>query len=544
MSKRFLPCAALLALAILPAPARPADEKKPADPGFVLRVQSIDELTQNFRYLAGLVGREDEAKQIEGFLKAKAGGPKGLEGIDAKRPMAIYGAFSDAGIESTTAVAVIPIADEKAFLGLIEALDAKAEKDKDGVYEVKSPNLQVPVYFRFAHRHAYATALNKDAIDKDKILPPAAVLPAGKIPVLSLTLHIDQIPEKVRDLAVSQVESQLDAAKDEKKEGETPAEHRAKGEFIDVVKKYVVSVLKEGGQVALRFDVDEKAKELSAELGLSGKKGSSLAKDIAALAERKSVVAGLVGPDSVLSFTLNLPNDEKFSAAMQGLVKEGIQKDIAKEENKEKKEQAEKMFKAFEPALKFTDAEWAVDLRGPKPSGLYTLVGGMKVADGRALEKSMRDAVAQLPEKERAEIKFDADKADGVAIHSISTKQSDEGFKKAFGEGPAYFAVRSDAAFLAVGEGALEAVKEALKVQPKGSQPLQFEVSVAHVAEAMAKEQPEAPKAAAKAFGKDKDSDKIRVSLEAGAELKVRFVMKTPVLHFFHLMEGTGGEKK
>jgi hypothetical protein len=541
--KRLLPCAALLALAALPAPARPAEEKKPAEPGFVIRVQSIDDLTHNFRYLAGLVGREEEAKQIEGWLKAKAGGPKGLEGIDAKRPLAVYGYFDEGGVEKTSAVALIPIADEKAFLGLIENLDAKAEKDKDGVYEVKNSDLPVPVYFRFAHRYAYATALNKDALDKDRLLLPGVVLPPGKVPVLSVTVRIEQIPEKVRDLAVSQVEAQLDAAREEKKEDETPAQHRVKGEILGVIKKYTVSVIKEGGHVALRLDVDEKSKELSAELAVTGKEGTALARDIAALGQRKSLVAGLVGPDSVLNFTLNLPNDDKFAAAMQEVLKDAVRRDIAKEENKEKKEQAEKLFKAFEPAIVFTDADWAIDLRGPKPSGTYTLVSAMKVANGATAEKALRDAIAQLPEKERAQFKLDAAKAGDVAIHSLTMKSSDEGFKKAFGDGPIYLAIRSDAAFAVAGEGALETLKEALKVEPKVSQPLQFEVSVGRVAEAMAKEQPQAPKAAGKAFGKGKDDDKIRVSLEAGHELKVRFVMRTPVLHFFHLMEpGTDGK--
>jgi hypothetical protein len=537
MFKRLLPCAALVALAVLPTPARPAEEKKSAEPGFVIRVQSIDDLTRNFRYLAGLVGREEEAKQVEGWLKAKAGGPKGLEGIDAKRPLAVYGSFGKESIEDSAAVALIPIADEKAFLALIETLDSKAEKDNDGVYTVTNANLPVPIFFRFAHKYAYVTALNKDAIDKDKILLPGAVLPPGKVPVVSLTVRIDQVPEKMRDLALSQAEAHLDAAKDEKKDDETPAQHRAKGEIIDVVKKYVGSVIKEGGRFALGLDVDEKAKELSAELSLSAKPGTQLAKDVAALGERKSTVAGLVGTDSVLSLTLNLPNEEKFAAAMQTLLKEEIRKNIDKEADKGKKELGEKVFKAFEPALKFTDAEWAFDLRKPKAGGKYVLVGGMKVANGPTLEKSIRDVVAQLPEKDRAAIKLDAEKAGNVAVHSVNTEAGDEGFKKAFGDGPAYFAVRSDAIFVAVGEGALDALKEALKVEPKVSKPLNAEVSVARVAEAMAKEQPEAPKAAAKAFGKEKDDDKIRVSLEAGQEMKLRFVMKTPILQFLHLME-------
>src|SRR5262249_48330162 len=150
--------------------------------GFVVRVQSLEELLSNFRYLGGLVGRDEEAKQIEGMIRAKAGGPKGFEGIDAKRPMALYGVFGEGGLESTTVVGIVPIADEKAFLGLIENLGAKSEKDKDGVYAVTGDQVPAPIYFRFAHKHAYVTALNKDALDKDKILPPGAVLPAGKAP--------------------------------------------------------------------------------------------------------------------------------------------------------------------------------------------------------------------------------------------------------------------------------------------------------------------------------------------------------------------------
>jgi len=537
MFRRFLPCAALLGLVALPAVVRPAEEKKAVTPGVVVRVQSLDELMNNFRYLAALVGKEEEAKQLEGVLKAKAGGPKGLEGIDAKRPMALYGVFSEAGIENSTAVALVPIADEKAFLGLIENLGYKAEKDKDGVYLVSGDNLKAPVYFRFAHKHAYLTAMNKDALDKDKILPPGAVLPAGKGPVLSVSVRIDQVPEKVRKLAIDQVEAQLNTAKDEKKDAETPAQHAAKVEIIDLVKKCMVSVIEDGGELALRFDVDQKAKELSAELALSGRDGTTLAKKISALGKTKSVVAGLVAPDSVMNFLVNFPNEEKLAEAMQALIKDEIGKGIAKENDPEKKARLEKLYKALEPALKFTDADWALDLRGPHKNDLYTGVVGIKVADGPTLEKALRNVFKEFPDELRGLIKLDADKAGDVAIHRIELPFADENFKKSFGDGPAYLAVRSDAAFLVVGDAALEALKGALKVEPKVGKPLRAEASLARIAEAMAKEKPEAPRAAAKAFGKDKDADKLRVSLEAGHELKIRFVMKTPVLTFFHLME-------
>jgi hypothetical protein len=540
MMRRLLPCVALLGLVALPTAARPAEEKKAATPGLVIRVQSLDELMSNFRYLAGLVGREEEAKQFEGMLQAKAGGPKGLEGIDAKRPLAVYGTFGEGGPETSSAVGLIPIADEKAFLGLIENLGAKAEKDKDGVYEVTGEALKqaTTIYFRFANKYAYVTALNKDALDKDKLLPPSAVLPADKkTPVLSVQVRIDQVPENLRNVAAAQVETQLDNAKEEKPEGETPAQHAAKVEITDQIKKGFVSLIKDGGELALRLDVDQGAKEVTAEVSLSGKDGTPLAKSIAAFGRHTSAVAGLIGAESVLSAVVNLPVDEKLAAALQSLVKDELHKGIAKQGDAAKKEQTAKIVKAIEPALKFTDFDAALDLRGPGKGGLYTLVGGQKLADGAAVDKAIRDVVKDLPEKDRSAIKLDADKAGAVAIHSITTMAADANFKKSFGEGPAYLAVRPDAAFLAVGDGALDALKEVLKVEPKVGKPLQIEVSVSRLADLMGREQPEAPKAAAKAFANDKGADKVRFSLEAGRELKLRLVLKTPVLTFFHLME-------
>ncbi len=159
------------------------------------------------------------------------------------------------------------------------------------------------------------------------------------------------------------------------------------------------------------------------------------------------------------------------------------------------------------------------------------------MADGAVLEKALRNALKELPAEVRSQIKVDVEKAGDVAIHRIDLKAPDAEFQKTFGDGPAYLAVRSDAVFLTLGQNALPALKEALKVEPTVARPIQFELSVRRIADALAGEKPEAPKAAAKAFGKDPDSDKIRLVLEAGKELKLRIVMKTPVLTFFHLLE-------
>jgi hypothetical protein len=158
--------------------------------------------------------------------------------------------------------------------------------------------------------------------------------------------------------------------------------------------------------------------------------------------------------------------------------------------------------------------------------------------DGPVLEKAFRAVIKELPERERDQFKVDAEKVGDVSIHRIDLVEHDPSYRKVFGAEPAYFAVRGDAAFLAAGPRGLQDLKAALKVEPKLGKPVQIEVSMGRLAEAMAHEKPEAPRAAAKAFAPDREADKIRLAIEAGNELRLRLVVKTPVLRFLHLMEG------
>ncbi len=535
MFRRLIPLTALMALVALPSAARPDEKAGPKAPGLVLRLASLDDLLADVRYLGDLVGRGEEAKQAEGFLKAKAG-EKGLEGVDTKRPMALYGTFGPAGIDST-AVVVIPIADEKAFLALLANLDVKADKGDDGVYSVNSDKIPVPIYFRFADKHVYATAQSKDALDKDKLLAPAAVLGEGRPGLLALALRIDQIPQNLRDLAAGQVKQQVENAKKQEQPNETPAQKTLREALMDESVRQTTALLRDGAELSLRLDIDRKAGELSAEVSLGAKAGSPLAADIADLGKTKSTVAGIVGANSAMSALFHYALPAKARQALDSVVEEALAKFVKEEKDKARREQGWKLFKALAPTLKSGELDVAVDLRGPVGNGLFTMVGALKLTDGAAVEKALRDAVAAMPAEQRKMIALDADKAGEVAIHRLTLpKGEDDGYRKAFGDGPPYVAVRADAAFVALGDGALDALKEALKAQPMTAAPLRFEASLAHLAKTMAKDQPRAPQAAEKAFA-EKGSDTIRVSFEGGKTVKLRGVMKAQVLRFFHLME-------
>src|SRR5262249_55395832 len=162
---------ALLALVLLPAPVRPEEDakQKASSPALVIRLRSLDGILADLHYLATQVGKEEEAKQAEAMLKEKAGGDKGLEGIDTSKPIGLYLIAGPNGTDSYGAV-MVPVKDEASLLKLLGNFDIKPEKSKDGLYTIKHEKLQVPVFFRFANGYAYVTAMNEAGIAKNKLL--------------------------------------------------------------------------------------------------------------------------------------------------------------------------------------------------------------------------------------------------------------------------------------------------------------------------------------------------------------------------------------
>src|SRR5260370_4099027 len=80
MRTRVLPGLVLLCLVAAPWAARAADDKKDDKglPAFVVRTKSLDGLLDDFKYLAELAGKEDEAKLGLDFFKK----PGGINGFD------------------------------------------------------------------------------------------------------------------------------------------------------------------------------------------------------------------------------------------------------------------------------------------------------------------------------------------------------------------------------------------------------------------------------------------------------------------------------
>ncbi|HEV3116071.1 MAG TPA: hypothetical protein VGY58_03405, partial [Gemmataceae bacterium] len=369
LRRRFLFLAVLgLALA---APLRAADTAS-APPTVVVRLRSLESLIANVKYLASLSAKPDDAKKLDPLIAMV----NALQGIDSKRPIGFYGIADPGGNpQDSTGVALLPVTDEKSFLGALEKFNLKSAKDEDGIYTITAEKLPIPVFLRFANGYAYLSAQSNEPLQKDKLLPSSKVFSESYPELLSLTLRVDQIPDNVRQLIIVGVDARLANLDDEGPKGENKEQHEHRVRGAKEVAKHFVTFLNEGAEVSLRLDINRNAKQITVELSAAGKPGSSVAAHIKDLGKSQSLFAGLAGTDAALNAIVHADLPEPVRDLLGKVVHDAMQ-NLAKEKDATKRAHGEKILKALTPTVKSGELDAAVSLRGPGDNKLYTLVAG------------------------------------------------------------------------------------------------------------------------------------------------------------------------
>jgi hypothetical protein len=528
MYRRWLSCV-LVILAAGPTMARASDDDKPAPPTLVVCVRSVETVIDNVKQIVALAGQENLATQIEGVIKSRIG-PNGIEGIDLKRPFGGYiGSARDLG--DVNGALMIPIADEKAFLTLLENLNLTVTKDKTGLYTVKNPT-PVDFYVRFAHKYAYVTAHNLDALDPAKLIAPSKVFSAAQKEALSVIFRINQVPDAVKKLALHQFEEVLAKVRDEKQPGQSEKLRKLAAQGLNQIAEDFKSVLDDGAELKLEFDINKTSGELIVNAGLSGQGNSRLAKKISDLGKSTSLFAGLAGPDTAVQMLLHFAAADAMRKGLADVIEEGNAKARAAIQDEAKRRDAERLIKALAPTLESADIDAAFTVNRPEKSKHYNVIAAVKLTEGNKLATTLHDLVSgllkEIPEAERAKIKLDAESAGSIKIHRLAIQEKyDEKARAVFGDNPLYVAFRDDALFLAVGEDALAALKKALAAPPAVAPPFQLNVSVARLAKLLTT-----------AGGPDvsfpgTDPGNVTLSVEGGSALRLRLSVQLSVVQFF-----------
>jgi hypothetical protein len=530
---------AALGTALVLLPERSAAGDTATTPALIVKLPSIDGALADLKYLAGLAGREAEAKQIDEQVKKTF--PKGFLGVDTKRPLGAYGILDrDGNLQDITGALLVPITDERAFLGLLENFNFKMQKGEDGVYSLPAEEGKVAVHLRFAHRYAYVAIKDKSVLAPQKLPSPNKVLTIGPTEAIAASFRIDQIPTPIKQVILSNAETRLTDVEDQRPAGETAAQHAFKVQAAKELARQFTALLKEGEEVTARLEIDRQTKTLGFQASLNGKSGSHLAAGIAALGPSPSLFAGLLGRDSAFSGLVHLSlRYESVRQTWASLIDAATQTGLQNEKDKTKRARAEKFIQALVPSFKSGELDAGAALRRSGSNKHYTLVAALKLKDGAAVEQAFRAIVQDLAPAERARIKLDLDSLDTTRIHRIDVqKDFDDEARKDFGDNPFYLAIRNDAVFVSGGDDGLKVMKEALAGKAGPAPTLQVELGLARLAPLLTKgKKADSSLAVKKAFGDPPHNDKIRFTIEGGDSLKLRLELNAPVIRFFGLID-------
>jgi hypothetical protein len=534
----YAAAAAVLALAALDTGRAAAQPATAGEPTIEVRLRSVNDLLDRVEYVAGLFGQEEPAKQFRGLVRQLSGDATGIEGIDPKRPFGLYATITP-DVADSPVVLMVPIADQQRLLqALKDRLGIEPQKAAGGGYkaEIPVPFLAEPIHFRFEHDYLYVSP-REQAVDPKAVVSPKAFFAKDDGSAVSVLVRIDRIPADVKGFALSQFEMGVNQGR--KKAGADPAQQKVEALVADAIVGGTKTLFDDGKDLSVKLFVDAKADELAAEVTLTAKDGSTLAKNFAALADRTSLPAGIVASKSPVgqaAVKVGMTDDlrKRFAAALDDLLTEAT-----KQAKAEERGLIGRVVTAVAPTLKAGELDAAVSLTGPDAKGRYGLLAAVTVKDGKGIEKLARDFAPMIP-ADAAEVTFDVAKAGRFGIHKVELKQADPEFERVFGGRTVWVAVADDCLVVSIEpDGAV--IRQAVTAAPAKAAVLTAEVSLAKViALARPDLKPDELKAILKdAFGEGPPAgrDAIAVSVEGGKQLTARVKVKGQALRLAASLE-------
>jgi hypothetical protein len=517
--------AAALALGTA-ANAQPAAEQ----PTVEVKLKSVNVLLDKGEYLAGLAGKSEVFKQVREIVKQLSADGKGLEGIDPAKPFAFSATLTQDVINSPVLV-MVPIADEERFLKLLkERAQLAPEKADDGTFKIAVPVIN-ELYLRFANGYVYIGRTVK-SLDPKAIPAPNTVFGKDDGAVGSAVLHIDRIPDGLKQFVLGQLELGIAEQKKNANLDDNPAKKLGFDLFTENALSGIKSFVEDSKELSVRVFIDEKTDEMSGELTLTAKSGTTLAKNLANLSGKTSLPAALIGPakDAAVRGSVKAGFPEGVKKDLAKLVDTGID-EILKDVQAEAKPIAEKALKTLAPTLKSGELDAAFALNGPDDKGRYTLIGAVGVKNGRDIEKLAKDLVAEYGGHLANEVAFDFDvaKVGSFNLHTITIKNVPPDLDRVFGTGKIWVATSDDYVALSIEpDGA--ALKAGLKATPAAAPVASLDIAFARVLPLAAKDVPpdELKKKLAAAFpgGDATGKDTLTVTITGGNQLTVKGKLK------------------
>ena len=298
-----MPTRFAFAIATVLAMVTGATAAEPPKPAIVIQIKPVSRVLVEFKEIVRQVGGPAQGdrlvKEFEQALKDVLG-EKGFEGLDINRPIAAYSILHEKP-EDTGFVLVLPVINEKDFIGFLERLNMKAEpvKDKKGLYTLEAAN--GGIFPKGAHLQftdgswAHVILNTDDPIEPKNLVGVGDLLDNADTSLFSLKLYPGRVPEKLLATLLDELDTNANNIKmfagaiiDKKHLARLATTFLESGPKL--VRRYGETGVKEVTEVSLKFNFDQLSGDTFTELNLVPKPGTAFAKDVAAQQAKKTSV--------------------------------------------------------------------------------------------------------------------------------------------------------------------------------------------------------------------------------------------------------------
>jgi hypothetical protein len=520
MSRPF----AMLLAVLLPLQAI-AQETPPA---ILLRAKSLDSFQEHGKVLFEQLGLAKQVTQFDALLKGKTG-PKGLAGVDPARPIGLFVDFAP----DPAGALLIPITSEKAFVDLLDRLEFKVAKDKDGIYTFRL-NLLLEASVKVSGDYAWITTFNRNAFrlkyDAAKVLGKAG-------PPLSARVRLDLLPKDAKQVAIAEFEERMQEGLKValKTTPDRPGPKAFTTAVFNELPKRFAQLMEQGKEVALDAEFDSAQKEMKFSLRVDPLPNTDLAKMLADAERRPSAFPATA--EAALVGRINLLVPTPIAQALTTLFEESFQDAEKNLTDPDRKKKAQSLLAALKPTLEAGELDAQLRVVGPSADKKLGMALAVKVKEGDKLGTLVRDMIdearKQMAPAEQAKVLIDADTAGLMKVHRFQLP-ADPNNKRAddvLGDRTLSVAFGPDAMLLALGTDGLPALKDIAIAKATGTPSPIFALDIDAARLASLLVPGNAPEIQTKMFARPGDGT-IRLRAEGGANLRIDLTVRTPVLQF------------
>lgn len=454
-------CAAILGFLSDGSAAQAQSKMKPVA---VIAVNSLNNLLEDVNFIGSLAGNPRMADQVRPFVGM-------VQGLDNDQPIGLV--VQADGSSNISGAVCLPVSDLKMMLGGMAMFGITSEDGPDGTTQINAQGQTL--FAKEANGWAYVSMM-------PQMLEGVPANPGELLGVLTkeydlgVRVHVQNIPEAFKQMALSQLQSGMEAGM-KKLDTESDEQYEARKEMTKVQVDQLKQAAQDLDELTFGIGVDGEKQRTIIDIVYTAVAGSKVAEQMAVNNDPKTDFAGFFQPDAAMMMTFasklgesDVAQVEQMFGAIKKQVDAGIDEeadDLSDEQRDIVKSAVSDFMQAFKATLQAgkMDGGAVINL---SPSSLSLVAGGF-IADPAKVESGIKK-LAELAKEEESEfpgINWNASSHKDVQFHTLSIPVPQEGgdedeqnARRLFGETVEMaVGIGKKSAYFAMGRDCLEAVK-------------------------------------------------------------------------------------